>query len=184
MLQNTEPLSAHVQLNEDDMAALSAYYYKHTPSGRRRDRILKAAPVVVAVVWAYVARDHPEWGMQEPGKYWLYVGLGTPIILLLSWAMLWYLRPSMARMSVRMGPRKRMLEPLTITLLPGHVELMNADGRGKVPWASVRHVGSTGEHVFLLFAGPNGFIVPRRSFESDAAFEAYAGEAKRLKERT
>jgi hypothetical protein len=174
--------SVAVELTEDDLAALNDYYYKYTLSGQRRDRILKAAPLVIALVWAFTVRNHPEWGVQNMARYLLYAGIGAPLIVALGWGLLWYLRPTMARVGARIGPRKRMLEPLTLTLQPEHLELRNAAGIGRVPWASVLHAGHTPEHLFILFVGPNGFIVPRRSFTSDEAFEAFAQEAERLKD--
>jgi hypothetical protein len=167
-----------VSLNEEDMAALTAYFYRHTPSGRRRDRILKSMPLLVAVVWAYTVREHPEWGMQNPTRYALYLATGIPIIAGLGWLSLWYLRPNIARMSVQMGPRKRMLEPLTMVLEPEGIRLETKAGVGKAPWLGVRHVGKTDDHIFLLFTGPNGFIAPRRDFDNAEAFDAFAETAE------
>jgi hypothetical protein len=172
-----EHLSAAVSLTEDDIAALSDYYYKNTRSGRRRDRIMKTAPVLAAALWAITASTHPEWGIKDPAKFALYLSTGIPIIVGLGWFCLWYLRPTVARWSVQYGVRKRMLEPVTITLEPEGIRLDNAHGTGRAPWAGVTQVGQTEDYLFLLFVGPNGFVVPRRVFGDAAAFEQYCEAA-------
>ncbi len=165
-------------MNEDDVVALQAYCFKHTRPGRRRDRILKTGPLLLAVAWAWSVREHPDWGIDDPMRYALYVGIGIPIILAASWGSLWYLRPTVTRWSVKSGPRKRMLEPLTITIKNDCIALETEHGKGNVQWVEVRHVGHTPDHAFILFAGPNGFVIPRRSFKSEQDYQAFVAAAE------
>lgn len=171
--------TVRVALDPEDVVALQAYYFKHTRPGRRRDRILKTGPLLLAVAWAWSVREHPDWGIDDPMRYALYIGIGIPIILAASWGSLWYLRPTVTRWSVNSGPRKRMLEPLTITLSEDHIALETEHGKGTVQWNEVRHVGHTAEHAFILFAGPNGFVIPRRCFESEQAYASFVAMAER-----
>ena len=171
--------SVHVTLDPEDVVALQAYYYRHTPAGRRRDRILKTGPLLLALAWAWTVREHPDWGVHDPARYALYIGNGIPIIVGTAWGGLWYLRPAITRWAVTRGPRSRMLEPVTISIEGDDIVLENAHGRGKVNRTQIRHAGHTDTHCFLLFAGPNGFVIPRRCFKNDQDFLAFVADAEK-----
>lgn len=165
--------SVSVTLTEDDVVALSDYYYKHTPGGRRRDRLMKSLPILAALLLVVGMSTDPEWGIHNPGRYALYVGTGVPIVAGLGWLSLWYLRPSLTRWSVQHGLRSRMLDPLTLTLAEDALLLDTQHGTGRAPWSGVQGTGRTDGHIFILFSGPNGFVAPRRYFRDDAHYDAF-----------
>ena len=167
-----------VQLDEEDLVALSQHYYEVTPRGRRRSRMLFGFGIVMCAFWAVAVRDHPKYGIDNPTQYALYVGVGIVIILSGFAFMLWYLRPTIARMSARLGAKRGTLKTTRFQLQPDRIKIETGGNTGSVVWESVTSVDVTANHLFVLFGGLNGFIIPVRSFESREAFDAFAAEAK------
>ncbi|MBI1318223.1 MAG: hypothetical protein GC168_04620 [Candidatus Hydrogenedens sp.] len=171
-----------VQLHEDDLAALSKYYHEHTPAGRRRTRVLYGIAVIACVAWAYSVREHPVYGIAHPEKYALYVGIGVGVILAAFYFLLWYARPTLARLSASIGHRKGITKPTQFRVTPAGLELQQDGRTGTAPWGDIRAIGRTEKHLFLLTLGINGFILPARCFENAEAFARFADEAQRLKQ--
>jgi len=168
-----------VRLNEDDLAALSKYYHEETPAGRRRTRMMHGIAALSCVMWAYSVREHPKYGVAEnPEGYALYVGIGVAVILAAFYALLWYARPMLARLSASIGHRKGITQTTKFRAAPEGLLLQIEDRTGTAPWADITAIGRTPTHLYLLTIGINGFILPARCFGSEAEFEAFATRAQ------
>ena len=142
--------------------------------------MLYALGVVLALAWAAAVRDHPEYGWQDPAKYALYTGIGVTLILGGYAFLLWYVRPTVARMSAAIGQKRGALAPTRFRLTPGRIELETGGRTGNVPWEQVSGAYRTELHLFLLFTGLNGFIVPARCFDTSGEFDAFADAAEQF----
>ena len=69
-------------------------------------------------------------------------------------------------------------------LLPAALLADSEKGRSEIPWTAMHHVRRAGDHVFFFMSERLAYIVPRRAFDSEEDFEAFATAAQeRWRER-
>jgi hypothetical protein len=76
--------------------------------------------------------------------------------------------------------RRGLIEPTTILATPDGLEIASARIHSSVKWAAITRIVRTRSRVFLFLAPRAAVISPRRSFDSDEQFEAWAVHAERL----
>lgn len=155
-----ETLRATITLSEADLAAFAQWYYRATAVGRRRMRVLRVVGMIA--ILAYFYATPPERSAEG--------AIGTLIAAaLLFFAYnfaLWYLPPQMARWSLRIGPRRVLLEPIRYCFSPDGIEIETDKGRGRADWSVVQELAQTDGHIFLRLEGMNAFILPKTQLEN------------------
>jgi hypothetical protein len=158
-------ITVHCVLDEEDYVAFTQYFYRHTRRGRWMMRKMYGIGVALLLVFAGFSYSHETYGAERPLYYMYYIGVSGVVFWGAYVLFLWYIRPTLARLSVRLGRKKGFLAPTTFRVSREGVDLDNADGKGKLGWDSVEEVVEAEAHLFLLLGGMNAFVIPRRCFE-------------------
>lgn len=161
------------QLTENDCVALSDYVHQQTPHGGRARRRWWGFGAALFLVYAWLETGHPTHGLHAPGRYAAYMAFSLALLAPLHYALLWWLRPTLARLDARIGPKKRMRDPATVAIDREGLSIVTARGRGRLPWRGVQDVGSTWDHLFLLTGGAGGLVIPKRAFASHDAYALF-----------
>lgn len=161
------------QLVEDDYVAYTDYWYQKTAAGKRALRRAYGLGMALFVVYAWMERDHVQYGWHHPVAYAVYMVLSALVLGGIYASFLWYIRPTLARMAVRMGPRASILLPCTVRIEREAMHVRTSKGAGRLPWTQVEDIGSTWDHLFVIVRGAGGFIIPKRAFTSTEAYNIY-----------
>lgn len=160
-------ITVHCSLGEEDYVAFTAYFYRHTEKGRRVMRKLHGIGIVLFLAFAGFAYGHETYGAARPLYYLYYLAVSALVLGGVYALLLWYIRPTMARMAVRMGPKRAILLSTTFHFSAAGLAVTNEAGKGHMDWASVEGVAQTGDHLFILLGKMNAFIIPKRCFSVD-----------------
>jgi len=162
----------HVQftMEEDDFVAFVTYYYRHVPAGKRSIRLLYT--LVLTVVFIFLLYDYRSKSAEQSiAQLTAYILISLLLMGGIYFLFVAWLRPKMARASVRSGPRRRMLGPTEMMLSDTYLTAKVPEGTGRIAWRHIDHAGKTSEHILLHVERMNGFIIPCRAFADEAEAE-------------
>ncbi len=77
------------------------------------------------------------------------------------------------------SPKYRyFLSSRTCRLDDSGIEVVTEDSTSKVGWRMIQKVASTKHYLFIYITPINGFIVPRRVFSTEGAFQEFADKIR------
>ncbi len=149
-----------IQLTPEDYVAFSAWYHRRTPEGRKKMRKLYALGVLLFVAFAWSEMYDPKNGIMHRERYAVYMAISAVVIGGGYSFFLWYIRPTLQRMSLRFGDRKQLLDPVSYSFAREGVIIRNQHGTGRLAWSGVKEIARTPKHLFLWLGGASAFILP------------------------
>ena len=151
----------------DDLEALTRYQIGHSkPIRRARWFMLFGIPsiCVLAMVatWPNDIRDAFPFSII------------TVFLVVYVAHLLVYDRPRSAVKRLIAKPHgKRMLGPVRLEISPNEIRSQSNFGTSEISWTAVDALAATPEYLFLFVGENEAFIVPRRAFQSDSAFQRF-----------
>ena len=151
----------------DDLVALAGQVDQSSMRWFRWGAVAILLLVAVTVVLEQTAeRPYLDWTLVGVG---LFCALGTLVVSSVRFrGWLW----------LKFARRRPLHGPQTYALLSDGVQISAEKGKTEIPWTSLHHVTCEEGRLFLFLAERLAFVVPRRAFDSDAEFEAFAGEVQ------
>ncbi|MGE0392948.1 MAG: YcxB family protein [Vicinamibacterales bacterium] len=92
---------------------------------------------------------------------------------------IWWPLSRLYRLAASPGERGSLVGPRTVSLSAAGVRQVAPLHEGFTSWAGVLEVAQTRTHLFLMTDTLAGYVVPRRAFTDDAAWQAFADCARR-----
>ena len=188
MDSTSAPLEAHFQLDRDDAKAFELLAKGETgASGGGAQRLIRSLLVLVVmlVVASFVFRSRvapaPARIAPAPPGMTLASALSLLVPLVIFGAFWFFIIQSNKN---QVANRSAFAEPSLVRL--DDTGLTNVCGAFSniIEWRGFTSVVASGEHL-ALYTGPNqGYIVPRRAFDSDAAWQGFVDFARRSWEGT
>ncbi|HEY4070492.1 MAG TPA: YcxB family protein [Sphingomicrobium sp.] len=74
--------------------------------------------------------------------------------------------------------RGAFYQPYSVELFDDALHLCSPKFQSQIVWSAIREAKRSDDHVFFFMTKRLAYIVPRRAFDSDAQFEAFAGAAQ------
>jgi hypothetical protein len=172
MNAEAELRSNPVSYDIDDLIALS----KIVPRARAQTYRIAAGAIVILLMLAMVAEAWPLTGLVD----WPAVGASlfvASMILLVS------NRRIRAWFWLRVARSNPFFVSHSFAITPGGLRVSSPRSRSEVQWAAFPDVKRVDDLLFVFTAKRQAFVIPRRAFESDAEFEAFAAVAQRCWEQ-
>jgi hypothetical protein len=111
--------------------------------------------------------------MVEQGFDWLLAGILTVIVVAASGPWTW--RPFIMHRTLR---RQGLLASQTFVIEPDYIVTHSERGDGRWRWSAVRKIKRVGDRLYIFTAKSVALIIPRRAFDSDQKYEAFAAAAR------
>ena len=167
MSDEPELKSHPVDHNIDDLLALSKLVPR---SARHMLRVAGSAIVIVTffliIVDAWQLTGIVDWPALDAA---LFVS-----ILLLMFSN----RRFRAWMWLRLVQRSPLHAAHAYAITPGGLKVSSEKSASEIRWTAVLDVKRTADRLFVFMAKRQAFIIPRRAFDSDDQFEAFAAAAQ------
>jgi hypothetical protein len=170
-------MEVEFDLTVDDKVRFNEYHCEHSPAIRR-------------VKWFSILAGPIAMGLIGIVEYFRYESF-TPLIIFWTLGILYGLAmPAYWRWSIRRRTRKLLTESpsgaltehCTMRIDEQGVHATTNKGSSSLKWSAIEKVAQT-EDAFYLYVGPvNAHVIPRRAFESRAAFEEFTSNVRRLRE--
>jgi len=158
----------------EDVAALVAYSLEHSPDKRTTLRRLYGYGLLLFLVFAWFAKDHPRWGVHNLPGYAAYLAVTFALGSVLYYAYLTWVRTFLFQRLVGRASYRDLCIPTHLTLTPERIWVETSQGRGGTSWSSIQEIGTDERGLYLLTTPLRGFVVPRSVFTSEAALRECA----------
>jgi hypothetical protein len=163
---------------EDDIAAAAATVIRFNPGtakGRRTQRIAAVLTGTVGVVCGVLfLRYDAELARTVVGA----TAVGLVMFAFQMWPTAGRTRANArkyARRAVSAPVGYCLLGPRTYEVTPDALRVASPYAESRVRWAAVGYVRRDEDYLFISIAGGSVFPIPRDAFESDTAFDQFAG---------
>ena len=167
MSEEPELRSKPVNYDLDDLVALS----KLVPRRPLHMFRIAAGALVILLLFTTLVEAWSLTGFVD----WpaLFAGFFVALLLLLfsnrrfrSW--LW----------LRVARRNPLYAPQTFSLTGDGLRVSSPKGMSELPWTTFRDVKCVDDRLFMFLSDRLAYVVPRRAFDSDAGFQAFAAAAQ------
>jgi len=125
--------------------------------------VIIAVPIVLLVLDGYPLADSVN------AIDWWFTGLVILIVLI------WLIVATAVK--YWWNSRKGLHGPIQFALTDEGVSFRSRQMEGVAFWTTIKSVKTIGNRAYLFIGPRTGFIIPRRAFDSDAEFAAFAFEA-------
>lgn len=151
----------HVDL--DDLVALAGQVDQSAMRWFRRGAVAILLLVAVTVVLEQsIERPYVDWTLIGVGVFCAFGIVVVSSVRFRGW--LW----------LKFARRRPLHGPQTYALLSDGLLVSGAKGRTEVPWTGLHHVTCENGRRFIYLAERFAFVVPKRAFDRDEEFEAFA----------
>lgn len=164
--EEPELRSHPVDYEIDDLLALS----KLVPRSKMQMARIAAGSLVILLFFAIIVEAWSLTGIVD----WPALGAAFFVSVLL---LLFANRRFRAWMLVRVARRNPLYAPPSYAITPGALRISSARGTSDVLWTAFPDVKRAGDRLFIFMSKRQAFIIPRRAFDSDEQFEAFAAAA-------
>jgi len=161
-----EPRSNSVDYNVDDLVALS----KLVPRGPIQVLRIAGGVVVILLVATITAEAWALTGFIDWSALVVGLFLGLLIILVSN-------RRIRARLWLRLTRRSPLYAPHNFAVGEAALRITSPKFSSEIRWSTLRNMKRTEDRLFFFVTKRLAYIVPRRAFDSDADFEAFAAAA-------
>ncbi|MBI1915411.1 MAG: YcxB family protein [Planctomycetes bacterium] len=179
-------------LTQDDFFAFERYVrarsqQKARAQGRSRPRTRPIFWIIIGVfvVFAVIMFSTNRGGRGGPVIEWT-PGLAAVCTFygLLGLLVLfgWLARRAHPKRQYEVKKAKGLVDNVTFSLSPENLSWSTAVSTTIMAWSQVEHVGETDEHIFILISESEGYIIPRRAFNSTADAITFVERAQRYRE--
>ena len=168
------------ELTIDDLVAYNLYFIKNVPA-QRRVRLL--AKYVMPASLAVLCLAGMLYSRRRNGEVnellWFCAAV---VVVYTAYVWLWYDAISRRRLRAMYaaGRNTGLIGPMTVQLRPDSLWRQTSVSEGWVKWKAVTDIQSDGEYLFISLGVGSAYIIPRRAFADQTAFDSFAGEARRL----
>ena len=157
--------------------AYARYHFRHSADGKASSRRMVIFGIAGVILFAFASKDDPQFGLQHPQAYAWRLGQVVLVAGAMMYVYLGLLRPYMMR-GVLKSSMRRALGPTEIALTDEAVQVVNAEGRGRLKWRDCQGVLEEGEYIFILLGPLRAFVVPKGAFASGAEATAFYEAAR------
>lgn len=161
-----EPRSNPVDYDVDDLVALS----KLVPRGPIQVLRIAGGAIVILLVVTITAEAWALTGFIDWSALVVGLLLGVLIILLSD-------RRMRARLWLRLTKRSPLYAPHSFTVGPTALRVSSPKLSSEIRWSTLRDMKRAEDRLFFFVTKRLAYIVPRRAFDTDADFEAFAAVA-------
>lgn len=172
----TEILAVEYEYGVDDYVAYSLHFMRTNPKYRRQRLLSRVVLPVALTVIGILMLLFSQRVSSIALVYFLMVAAYTAYV----W--LWYYQVSKRNLvaMVSAGRNRAMFGHTRIELRPDALWRSSPMSEGWVQWQGIESVERTVEHVFIAIGVSAAYVVPRRAFVNDTAFEAFIARATEL----
>lgn len=161
------PIQFTVQLSKDDYIQYLEYFFKHSKEGRRRTRRLYLLGFGVFLLYAGIMRNHELYGVQNMNTYLGHLATTFIVAGVVFALIIKIVRPSLARMSLKTGAGKALLNPVTYHFDEEAIELHNQEGRGRIHLTALKGTEDTEEYIYIHLGGLSAFVLPKAQLNQE-----------------
>lgn len=147
----------------DDVRALTAYALRHS---RRYTLTLAAYALAIALVWLF-----PDLLAHRVSLHRALIVAGLAVLAVFVGL------PWLAGVRTKRGRR-------SVTVGQAGIETRIEGLAATIPWERIMGIWQTAEHVFIMRTNLNGFAIPNRAFDSDAAKAQFLQICREYRQRT
>ncbi|MBI4965562.1 MAG: YcxB family protein [Desulfomonile tiedjei] len=168
-------MTLQYEITLDDLVAFNLYHFDHSRAVLRNRWLSRyVVPVMLGLLIAVI--DFP-----------------PPLILILSWILftgLWiatwpWIERRITRKHVTRflleGQNKAMVGKHALKLLPNSIVETTEYGETTVGWAAVEKIIRADDVIYVYGSAVTAFVVPRRAFQTEEAFDEFFQTAEKLK---
>lgn len=165
-------MKASYELTPDDYAAFGRFHISQSPAlcNQGIGCIFGGALAMLLLPAVIVLTD--EAPLQTALNIWPLL-LGPLLFPLLAVPYLRWRTSSLMKKTMEEGFRGGSCGGCDLTLEADGIRESNPTGETTRSWSSVEKAAITPHHLFIYTSGIEAFVVPRRAFASDDAFEAF-----------
>ncbi len=157
----------------EDILAWNRHWAKTSASAKKRERAARslcaATLLVIGAVLALVLRPWPS------------VGFACLAVFAVAAALFWMAWPSLYMRLVEWNSRRMLGSQGTQALLGTEHRVVDSEGvrsssaltGSYALWPAIVSVQTSAEAVYLMLADSNGYLIPRRAFESPEHFDQF-----------
>ena len=178
----SEKKSVRFELVLDDLIAFNQYKLAHSPSILRRRRIgLALPPLVWLVAWSLIV-SFSEVPEETARKLW-WLLLYAPFHFLLHH---WRWKRNQGKVLERLlreGGRSPLLGKRRLTLTAKEIREQNPVSEIAAQWPQVLKSERVEAHTFIFLSPVAAIIIPRRAFESEAAYLEFVGAVEEYRNK-
>jgi hypothetical protein len=161
-----EPRSNPVDYDVDDLVALS----KLVPRGPIQVLRIAGGVVVILLVVTITAEAWALTGFIDWSALVVGLFLGALIILFSD-------RRIRARLWLKLTRRSPLYAPQSFEVAPAGLRISSPKLSSEIRWSALRDMKQAEDRLFFFVTKRLAYIVPRRAFDSDSDFEAFAAAA-------
>jgi hypothetical protein len=162
----------------DDVVAFNLYHFDHSRVARRNRNLARyGVPVFLGLLVAAI--DFPP--SPVPIVAWI---LGA-VLFVIIWP--WIERRITRRYVTRFfleGQNKAMFGKHTLKVLPDSIVETSEHGETSVSWDAVEKIVKTDDMIYIYGSAVAAFLVPRRAFQTEEAFNEFLETVEKLKSRS
>jgi hypothetical protein len=163
----------------DDVIAWNLYYYAHSPLAKKQVRNAIITIIVLTLIILFI-------GITLLKDNEVVLALLSFYICLVLLIYIFLLRSSGRRDITKVTTnqyttgKNAIIGRHILSITPENIRSVGESSESTSKWDIIEQVISTGEYLFMIFWGSSGaFIVPRKAFADDAAFNLFVETAKK-----
>lgn len=170
-----EPVSqVRFEFTREDFVAFNLYHHDHSPATRYQKRRIILIFGALGVILPVIKLMHPEY------HELLYIFGGTSLLVAVTFPLNFRrgLRRNLDRL-LSEGKNKGLLGPREVGLSPAEVRSTGTMGINTTAWPAVEKIVKHEDRLYIYTSSLSAVVIPRRAFESDAAFASFEETARK-----
>ena len=160
-------MKAFYDLTSDDLVAFWQSHEARSPESRRQRKSLAWVMLAVVGLPAWILVSTPKPFLETARAIWILLVpvVLTPVLI----PLLWWRRRRLLKRVLSEG----CYGPCSMELNDEGIRECKPSGESMAYWSAVKDVFVSDSYLYVYTSGIDGFVVPRRAFQSESEFNAF-----------